>query len=286
MSNSILDDRFYFFPETISLIKNYCGSTFVIKYGGSAMKDISIQSNIIQDISLLSSLGINIILVHGGGYAIDQWLEKLNINPVFHNGIRITDAVTVEVVEMVLSAKVNKKLVSEFNKSEVLAVGLSGKDANLITASSISGTPENYTGQVDNVNPIILSTLLSNGFLPVVSSVASDIHGNTYNVNADTVASFIASALKVDKYILITDTPGVLKNINDPNSLVKTLNIDQVNKFKSEGIIMGGMIPKLDSCVYAVLNNVKEAHIIDGRLRHSLLYETLTFIRNGSRIVK
>lgn len=286
MSNSIIDDRFYFSSETISLIKNYCGATFVIKYGGSAMKDKFIQSNIIQDISLLSSLGIKIILVHGGGYLVDHWLKKLNITPVFQDGIRITDYNTVEVVEMVLSAKVNKSLVSQFNERNILSVGLSGKDANLITASSISDTSENYTGKVDNVNPVILNTLLSNGFLPVVSSVACDIDGKTYNLNADTVASAIAASLSVDKYILITDTPGVLKNLQDSTSLIKNLNITQVNQFKTDGTVSGGMIPKLDSCVYSLLNNVKEAHIIDGRLRHSLLYETLTCSGRGSKIVK
>nr|YP_009394831.1 acetylglutamate kinase [Polysiphonia elongata]ARW63393.1 acetylglutamate kinase [Polysiphonia elongata] len=286
MSNSIIDDRFYFSSETISLIKNYSGATFVIKYGGSAMKDESIQSNIIQDISLLSSLGINIILVHGGGYIIDHWLKKLNITPVFQDGIRITDYSTVEVVEMVLSAKVNKSLVSQFNKRNILSVGLSGKDANLITASPISDMSENYTGKVDNVNPFLLSTLLSNGFLPVVSSVACDVEGKTYNLNADTVASSIAASLSVDKYILITDTPGVLKDLKDSNSLMKNLTITQVNQLKNDGTISGGMIPKLDSCVYSLLNNVKEAHIIDGRLRHSLLHQTLTYAGRGSKIVK
>nr|YP_009395457.1 acetylglutamate kinase [Polysiphonia infestans]ARW64437.1 acetylglutamate kinase [Polysiphonia infestans] len=286
MSNSIIDDRFYFSSETISLIKYYSGSTFVIKYGGSAMKDEFMQSNIINDICLLSSLGINIILVHGGGHIIDNWLKKLDIDPVFHNGIRITDFNTVEVVEMVLSAKVNKHLVTQLNNSNVLSVGLSCKDANLIMASPISSTHENYTGKVEKVNPAILTTLLSNNFLPVVSSVASDVYGNTYNLNADTAASFIAAALSVDKYIMITDTPGVLQDLNKPDSLMKNLNIDQVNQMKADGMISGGMIPKLDSCVYSLLNNVKEAHIIDGRLRHSLLYEILTFTGSGSKIIK
>lgn len=285
MSNLIFDDRFYFSSETVSLIKSYYGSTFVIKYGGSAMKDDFIQSHVIKDISLLSSLGINIILVHGGGYLIDYWLKKLNIDPLFENGVRITDLNTAEVVEMVLSAKINKNLVTKLNQQNTMAVGLSGKDANLITSASLSNMPNNYTGKVDKIDTTILTALLSSGFLPVVSSVASDQAGITYNINADTVASSIAVALKADKYILITDTPGVLKDLNDSSSLMKTINIKQVNQLKSDGIIVGGMIPKLDSCIYSLRNNVKAAHIIDGRLRYSLLHEIFTASRIGTQIV-
>lgn len=286
MSNCIVGDRFYISPEVISSIKAYSGATFVIKYGGSVMKDKLLQYYMIQDITLLSSCGINIILVHGGGYAINQWLQKLDIQPVFNNGVRVTDRDSIEVVEMVLSASVNKNLVLELNNNHVPAVGLSGKDANLIKASSLSGMDDDYTGKIEYVDPSILRILLSNGLMPVVSSIASDSSGNTYNVNADTVASYIAASISADKYILMTDTPGVLKDSSNPKTLIRNLNIGKVDQLKAEGLISGGMIPKLDSCIYALVRNVRQAHIIDGRLRYSLLSEILTAEGSGSTIVK
>lgn len=279
-------NRFHLNSETVSLVKIYSGSIFVIKYGGSIMKDDLLQSYLIQDIVLLSSFGINIILVHGGGYIINNWLEKLNIESKFSDGVRITDRHAIEVVEMVLSGKVNKKLVSCLNKNNLLSVGLSGKDANLIVASSFSGKFDDYTGKIDVINPSILLTLLSNHFVPVISSIAFDVYGNTYNINADTAASFIASSLKVDKYILLTDTLGVLKNLAQSNTLIKNLSIEEANQLKADKIISGGMIPKIDSCIYSLSNGVKEAHIIDGKIRHVLLNEIFTFHRVGSRIIK
>lgn len=286
MSNSIVDDRFYISPEVISSIKAHSGSTFIIKYGGSVMQDKLLQYYMIQDIALLSSCGIHIILVHGGGYAINKWLDKLNIPTVFSNGVRVTDQDSIEVVEMVLSGSINNNLVLELNNNHIPSVGLSGKDANLIKASSLSGADNDYTGKIDSVDPSILRILLSNGLIPVVSSIASDSFGNTYNVNADTVASYIAASMRADKYILMTDTPGVLKDSANPETLIKNLNINQVNVLKAEGVISGGMIPKLDSCIHCLMHDVREAHIIDGRLRYSLLNELLTYEGSGSTIVK
>nr|YP_009399997.1 acetylglutamate kinase [Tolypiocladia glomerulata]ARW69816.1 acetylglutamate kinase [Tolypiocladia glomerulata] len=285
MSNTIQSNSFHFSSETISLIKYHIGSTFVIKYGGSVMKNDIMQYNIIQDISLLHVLGIKVILVHGGGYMIDRWLKKLNINSRFENGIRITDSETVEVVEMVLSGKINKKLVSLFNTIDVKALGLSGKDSNLVTALPISSKVGSFTGKVHHVNTNVLNILLSSGFLPVISSVASDTFGQTYNINADTLASSIAASLQADKYIMITDTPGILIDVNNPDTLVKKLNSCKAKKLKSDGLISGGMIPKLDSCLYSLNNNVKSAHIIDGKIRYSLLRELFTKDRVGSIIV-
>ena len=286
MSNSTIYNRFHLNAETISLVKIYYRSIFVIKYGGSIMKDELLQSYLIQDIVLLSSFGINIILVHGGGYIINNWLEKLNIDSKFYNGVRITDRYAIEVVEMVLSGKVNKKLVSCLNKNNLLSVGLSGKDANLIVGSSLSGKFDDYTGKIDCINPSILLNLLSNRFIPVISSIAFDVYGNTYNINADTAASHIASSLKVDKYILLTDTLGVLKNVGESNTLIKNLSIEEATQLKVDGVISGGMIPKLDSCIYSLSHGVKEAHIIDGKIRHVLLHEIFTLNRLGSRIIK
>nr|YP_009122135.1 acetylglutamate kinase [Vertebrata lanosa]AJH65893.1 acetylglutamate kinase [Vertebrata lanosa] len=285
MSNSIMTHRFYFSSETISLIRKHAGATFVIKYGGSVMKNEVVQCNVIEDIALLYSLGIKIILVHGGGYAIDAWLKRLNLHPEFENGVRITDAPTVEVVEMVLSGQVNKKLVSLFNNVNIPAVGLSGKDANLVVAFPISKKSGNFTGRVSRVNAGVLHTLTSNGFLPVVSSVASNSSGVTYNINADTVASSIAAAMQADKFILLTDTPGILVDVNKPETLMKDLNVEKIKKLKSDGIVKDGMIPKVDSCLHALGNDVKAAHIIDGRLRYSLLHELFTCNRSGSMIV-
>lgn len=280
-----MSHRFYFSSETISLIRQYVGSTFVIKYGGSAMKDEVVQSNVIEDIALLCSLGIKIILVHGGGYLVDTWLKKLDLNPRFENGIRITDAQTVEVVEMVLSGQVNKKIVSLFNNVNIPAVGLSGKDSNLVIASPRSNNDGDFTGTVSKVSTKILDNLTSSGFLPVISSIASNSLGSTYNINADTFASSIASAIQADKLILLTDTPGVLADISNPQTLIKDLNLEKINKLKSDGIIKHGMIPKVDACLDALRNNVKAAHIVDGMLRYSLLYELFTYSRIGSRIV-
>lgn len=285
MSNHTVSDRFYFSTDTLSLVNKYSGATFVIKYGGSAMQNNSLQIDVIKDISLLHVLGIKIVLVHGGGLFINNWLNKLNIQPKFENGIRITDHDTMEIVEMVLSGNINKHLVSLFNQNNILSIGLSGKDANLINASPMFDNSKNLTGKVESVNTLILDILLSNNCLPVVASVASDSDYNTYNVNADTAASSIASALKADKLILLTDTPGVLRNVDDSSSLISNLNLQSIKELYSEQIISDGMIPKIESCVNALNSNVKAAHIIDGRLKHSLLYEVLTSERVGSMIV-
>nr|CRF40193.1 Acetylglutamate kinase [Laurencia snackeyi] len=280
-----MTDRFYFSNDTLSLINKYIGSTFVIKYGGSAMQDFSLQSQVIKDLSLLYYLGINIVLVHGGGMFINQWLRKLNIKPLFENGVRITDTQTMDIVEMVLIGKVNKQLVSLFNQNRISSVGLSGQDANLVIASSISDSSVNLTGRVDSVNPKLLDLLLSNRFIPVIASVASDYNGNKYNINADSIASSIAVAIKAEKLILLTDMPGVLLDLNDYSTLIKELNLESVKSLKSKNVISGGMIPKIQSCVDALNGNVQSAHIIDGRIRHSLLHELLTYDRVGSMIV-
>nr|WMP11647.1 Acetylglutamate kinase [Laurencia tasmanica] len=285
MSNNSMTDRFYFSNDTLSLINKYIGSTFVIKYGGSAMQDFSLQSQVIKDLSLLYYLGINIVLVHGGGMFINQWLRKLNIKPSFENGVRITDSQTMDIVEMVLIGKVNKQLVSLFNQNSINSVGLSGQDASLVTASPMFDSSINLTGRVDSVNPKLLDLLLSNRFVPVIASVASDYHGNRYNINADTIASSIAVAIKAEKLVLLTDIPGVLLDLNDYSTLIKELNLESVKSLKSKNVISGGMVPKIQCCVDALNGNVKSAHIIDGRIRHSLLHELLTYDRVGSMIV-
>ena len=285
MSNTLLSDSFYFSPDTLSLIYKYTGSTFVIKYGGTAMKDMQIRSQVVQDLSLLHFLGLNIILVHGGGIFVNNWLSKLNIQPRFEDGVRVTDSQTMDIVEMVLIGKINKNLVSLLNKNNILSVGLSGQDANLVVASRMYDSTSNLTGRIDLVNPKLLELLISNKLVPVVASVAADYDGNRYNVNADTVAGHIASAIGADKLILLTDTPGVLRDTNDNSTLIKNLDFVTISQLKSRHIISNGMIPKIDSCVYAVNNKVASAHIIDGTIKHALLHEVLTYNRIGSMIV-
>lgn len=277
-------DRVQIFRNLVPFIQKYVGSIFVIKYGGSAMKDISLTNKVIEDILFLHYLGIKPVVIHGGGPFINNWLTKLDIKPQFQDGIRITDSSTMKIVEMVLLGEVNPHLVSCFNKSNKVAVGLSGKDSQLIQASPYFNESNNFVGKVDMINNDIIHLLLNNNYIPVIASVASDINGQSYNINADTVASAIASSLKADKLILLTDTLGILTDFQDSSTLIKELNIEEVNRLKSSNIISGGMIPKTDACIDALRNNVNFAHIIDGRLENSLLHELFTLDRIGSRI--
>nr|YP_010197866.1 acetylglutamate kinase [Gracilaria isabellana]UAD86282.1 acetylglutamate kinase [Gracilaria isabellana] len=272
--------------DFLPFIQRFYGSTIVIKYGGSAMKDVSLKSKIIEDILFLSYIGIKVVIVHGGGPMINYWLKQMNIEPKFFNGIRITDKITMELVEMVLVGKVNKDLVSLFNRSSNIAVGLSGKDANLITASSFfTDQPDNYTGKVEKVNLDIINLLLSHGYIPVIASVASDLNGQSYNINADSVAGAIAECLNAEKLILLTDTPGIMSNIDNPATLIKHLDIEKLEDLKNQQIIIGGMIPKVDCCIQALKNNVVSAHIINGNIQHALLLEILTSSGIGSKLV-
>nr|YP_009392344.1 acetylglutamate kinase [Osmundaria fimbriata]ARW60906.1 acetylglutamate kinase [Osmundaria fimbriata] len=285
MSNFVTSSRFYFSYDVISFVNRYHGSIFVIKYGGSVMQNNSLKHEVIRDLCLLYYLGINIILVHGGGIFINHWLNRLGITPKFHDGIRITDHETMQIVEMVLTGFVNKDLVNLFTQNNIFSVGLSGKDANLVQASNLFSSSENFTGKVDCINTKILDLLLANKCIPVVASIGSDLNGQTYNINADMVASSIASAVHAEKLILLTDTPGVLRDVNDSSTLIKNLDIRSIQRLREDNIISGGMIPKIQSCVDALQSNVKAAHIIDGRIQHSLLHETLTLDRVGSMLV-
>lgn len=278
-------NRFSLISDILPFIRNYTSKLFVIKYGGSAMQSDLLQSNVINDISFLHFLGIKIVLVHGGGPFVSSWLSKLDIKSEFENGVRLTDSKMMEVVEMVLSGKVNKNLVSLFGKNDILSVGLSGKDANLSFASPFFSNSNNLVGRVNSVNSHILRLLLSNNYIPVISSISSGLDQNTYNINADTFAGSIAESLLADKLILLTDTLGIMKDMNDSSSLIKDLKIDDILNLKENSIISGGMIPKVDSCVKALKSGVKSTHIIDGRISHSLLLELFTLERIGSRIV-
>ena len=271
--------------EALPFIQKFSGRTIVIKYGGSAMQNQELKNKVIEDILFLSYIGLKPVLVHGGGLAINSWLNKLNIKTKFEQGIRVTDLSTMEIVEMVLIGKVNQELVALINKKKGKAIGLSGKDAQLITATHIFNQTDNFVGKVSHVNVEIINLLVQQGYVPVIASVAADINGQSYNINADTVAGAIATELKAEKLILLTDTQGVLTDLNDPQTLIKSLDSIKVAELKRKNIISGGMIPKVDCCLQAVKDGVKSAHIIDGRIKHALLLEILTKDGIGSMLV-
>nr|QCI06149.1 acetylglutamate kinase [Dicranema revolutum] len=269
---------------SLSSVKEMAGKKVVIKYGGSAMTSESLKTKVLNDILFLLSYGIKPILVHGGGPIINKWLQRLNIKPRFQNGIRLTDRSTMEVVEMVLVGKVNKNLVSLLNKDNCFAIGLSGKDGGLIHASPLFNSSENFAGKIEGINPEIMILLLEAGYIPVIASVAAGINSQSYNINADTVAGAIAKSLNAEKLILLTDTLGIMSDTDDPNTLIKNLSSSQALKLKEQNIISGGMIPKVDCCLDALQFGVESAHIIDGRLEHSLILELFTLNRVGSML--
>lgn len=275
----------WFLENCLPFIYELRNKVIVIKYGGAAMQNDDLKVQVVQDILFLSSLGVKVVIVHGGGPAINDWLNRLNIQPKFENGIRMTNIQTMEIVEMVLVGKINKELVNLINIKDKIGVGLSGKDAKLLVASSLFNDSTNLVGKIDKVNVELLDLLLKKNYIPVIASVASSLDLITYNINADTAAGHIAQALKADKLILLTDTPGLLLDIKNVNTLQKNLNVDDIENFLNQNIIAGGMIPKVNCCIDALKNNVNSTHIIDGRREHSLLLELLTKDRVGSQIL-
>ena len=282
MSNNF--HRVQILNQSLSSIQLLAGSTIVIKYGGAAMSSYDLKKKVIEDILFLSYIGLRIILVHGGGPVINYWLNKINIEPRFKNGVRLTDYQTMEIVEMVLSGKVNKEIVGLINQKKSCAIGLSGKDANFVIASKLNSLDNDYVGTVKCVNIELINLFLDNGYIPVISSVASDEMGYTYNINADVMAGSLAQSLKADKLVLLTDTPGIMLDVNSSATLLRNLNIIDISRLKNNNVISGGMIPKVDCCVDALKNHVKSAHIIDGRVPHSLLLELFTVDRIGSML--
>ncbi len=271
--------------EALPYIQKFVGRTVVVKYGGAAMKDGSLKADVIRDIVFMASVGIRPVVVHGGGPEINIWLGKLGIEPQFKDGLRVTDAPTMDVVEMVLVGRVNKELVSLINQAGGKAVGLCGKDGNLITARPQGSADVGFVGEVSGIDSGILKTLVEAGYIPIVSSVASDETGQVYNINADTVAGEIAAALGAEKLILLTDTKGILKDYKDPSTLLPQLDIQQARNLIETGIVAGGMIPKVTCCVRSLAQGVGAAHIVDGRVPHALLLEIFTDLGIGSMIV-
>lgn len=264
--------------HALPYIQKYRGKTIVIKYGGNAMISNELKETVINDIILMKCVGIQPVVVHGGGPAISDLLKKLDHKSEFINGLRYTDDVTIDVVQMVLGGKVNKDLVSLIEKFGGKALGLCGMDGSLIKAKKLKGDADlGYVGEITKVNTDILKTAMNSGYIPVVGSVAlGEDNDKPYNINADTCASKIASALKAEELILLTDVPGVMKDPKDPSSLIPSLRLHQIPKLCLEGVIKGGMIPKIDCCVEAVRMGVERSIILDGRIPHSILLELFT----------
>jgi acetylglutamate kinase len=277
--------RVQILSEALPYIQEFRGKTVVIKYGGAAMNNSDIKDTVMRDIVFLACVGVRPVIVHGGGPEINSWLDKLGIEPQFKDGLRVTDAPTMDVVEMVLVGRVNKEIVSLINQAGGLAVGLCGKDGNLITARPVGKEGIGFVGEVQAVDTRVIESLVNSGYIPVISSVAADETGQAHNINADTVAGEIAAALGAAKMILMTDTAGILRDYKDPSTLLTKLDIQQARALIGEGVVSGGMIPKVNCCVRSLAQGVRAAHIIDGRLPHALLLEIFTDRGIGSMIV-
>jgi len=278
-------ERVRVLSDALPNIQQFRGRTVVVKYGGAAMKDEKLKELVVNDLVLLWCLGLRPVLVHGGGPEINKWLAKLDIPSKFSpSGLRITDEATMDVVEMVLVGRVNKSLVSLIQQAGGSAVGLCGKDAGLITARVRDFEELGFVGDVTGVNIEIINSLTKAGVIPVVASVAPDDEGNALNINADTVAGEIAAGLGAEKLILMTDVPGVMLDKNDVNTIVSQASIKEIRELKESDVIQGGMIPKVNCCVASIAQGVKTAHIVDGRMPHSLLVEIMSPEGSGTMI--
>lgn len=274
--------------DALSYIQKFAGDTVVIKYGGSAMTNEVVKQSVLKDIAVLKSVGIKPVIVHGGGKDINTWLNKVGIESEFKNGLRVTTKETLEVAEMVLSGKLNKGLVKHMERIGTHAVGLSGKDGDMLTVKKhlSNGADIGYVGEIVDVKTDLIETLLLNGYTPIISTIGLDDKYNAYNINADDVATAIARALKASKLVFLTDIEGVLKDPNDPSTLISKIDTESAKELFASGVIQGGMIPKLHNCIDAVQDDVKKVHILDGRMEHSLLIEIFTTNGIGTEIRK
>jgi len=264
--------------QALPYMQRYSGRTFVVKYGGAAMVDERLKAQVMQDIVLLRTVGIKPVLVHGGGKEVSEVMQRMGLQPRFAGGLRVTDAQTMEIVEMVLAGTTNKGIVSLIHRAGGKAVGLSGKDGNLLVARKLTpgGNDIGYVGEVTQVNAEVIEVLAAAGYIPVISSVAIGEDGKSYNVNADHAAGAIAAALCAEKLIVLTDVPGVLANLNDPTSLISEMSVGQAEELLRNGKAESGMAPKLEACITALRSGVQRAHIIDGRQPHAILMEVFT----------
>mgnify|MGYP003334071610 FL=1 len=271
--------------EALPYIQRFAGRRVVVKYGGAAMASEHLRDAVYRDLVLLASVGVKPVVVHGGGPEINDWLARLNIEPEFRNGLRVTTPETMDVVEMVLVGRVNKHIVNGLNRLGARAVGLCGSDGGLVVARTYGDGANGLVGDVAAVDPAVLLPLLDAGYIPVISSVAADRSGQAHNINADTVAGELAAALQAEKLILLTDTPGILRNREDPASLIRSVTLSGARELIASGVVAGGMTPKTECCIRALAQGVAAAHIVDGRTPHALLLEVFTDAGIGTMVV-
>lgn len=284
-----LTDKAKILIEALPYIQQLSGKTIVIKYGGSAMISAEQEETILQDITLLKCVGANPVVVHGGGPAINSMLDKLNIESKFHNGLRITDAATMDVVQMVLTGKINKDVVSKLNGMGVKSLGLCGKDANLIEVVKKpprDGVDYGYVGQISRVNVKLLEMLSHEEYVPVIAPIGVGPDGQSYNINADTVAGEVAAALKAEKLMFLTDIDGVRMNPEDPSSLIAVISVDHIYRLIEQRVISGGMIPKVMGCIKGIEQGVNRTHIVNGTIPHPILLEIFTDKGIGTMVTK
>ena len=270
--------------QALPYIKKYSGKIVVIKYGGNAMINEQLKQQVMEDITLLWLIGVKVVLVHGGGPEISETMKRLGKQAQFVNGLRVTDKETVDIVQMVLAGKVNKTLVNLLQMKGGHAVGVSGIDGGIIEAA-MKDEALGYVGKITRIRPQPITDLLEKNYIPVVSTVASDRQGNTYNINGDTAAAFIAGALNAERLIMMTDIAGILRDKDDPSTLIPALTVSEARKLFEEGVISGGMIPKVDCCIEAIEKGVRHVVIMDGRVPHSILMELLTDEGAGTMVM-
>ena len=271
--------------QALPYIQKYRNKTIVVKYGGNAMISEELKDAVIGDIVLLSLIGIKIVLVHGGGPEINEMLKKTGKQSEFIDGLRVTDKETVDIVQMVLAGKINKNLVNQIHNKGGKAVGLCGVDDHMLKAEKLDDI-HGFVGNITNVNTELITSLLEKDYIPVISTIGYDDNNNTYNINADTAAAYIAGELKAESLINMSDIPGLLRDKDDPDSLIKKLYVSNAPELMHEGVISGGMIPKVQCCTEAIRMGVKKVFIIDGRIPHSILIETLTDEGIGTMFVE
>ena len=268
------NDRAQILAQALPYIQKYAGKTIVVKYGGNAMINEEIKAAVMTDIVLMQSVGINVVLVHAGGPEINNMLSRIGKESKFIGGLRYTDEETMEIAQMVLAGKVNKELVQHLERHSGKAVGLCGLDGSMIQARKLeSGDDLGYVGEIVRVNTKVITDATNNGYVPIIATIASGVNGEVYNINADTAAARIAAELGARKLILMTDIRGLLADKEDESTLIPVVNVSEVPRLQRSGIISGGMIPKIDCCVDAVRRGVHRAHILDGRIAHSILIE-------------
>lgn len=271
--------------EALPYIKRYVGKIVVVKYGGNAMVNEALKEQVMEDVTLLSLIGVKVVLVHGGGPEISAMMNKLGLSPTFVEGLRVTDKETVDVVQMVLAGKINKSLVRYLESKGGKAMGISGIDGKLIVAKK-KDEKLGYVGEIEKINIKPVFDLLEKGYIPVVSTIATGEDGETYNINGDTAAAYLAGALSAKRLIMMTDISGVLRDKDDPTTLIPEIRLSEAEELYKSGVISGGMIPKVECCVTAIKHGVKRAIIMDGRVPHSILMELLTDEGSGTMFVE